>query len=137
MRLHVVSDLHLEHRRDWRALVDQIPAHLGDALVLAGDVLCLAAEEESAEMLARLRSKARHVLYVLGNHEHYKSDLPGAKAVAADLCARAGVRLLDESVVELEGRRFVGCTLWFGFDDRAHPYRHLLTDFRLIQGFEA
>jgi predicted phosphodiesterase len=136
MRLHVISDLHLEHRRDWRDLVDRIPSHLGDALVLAGDVLCLAAEEESAEMLAALRSKARHVLYVLGNHEHYRSELLAAKAVAADLCARSGVRLLDETALELEGRRFVGCTLWFAFDDRAHPYRHLLTDFRLIDGFE-
>jgi predicted phosphodiesterase len=136
MRLHVLSDLHLEHRRDWRDLVDRIPSDLGEVMVMAGDVLCLAAEEESAEMLARLRSKARHVLYVLGNHEHYRCELQAAKAVAADLCAGAGVRLLDETTLELEGRRFLGCTLWFSFDDTAHAHRHLLTDFRLIAGFE-
>ena len=50
--------------------MDRIPSDLGEVMVLAGDVLCLAAEEESAEMLARLRTKAKHVLYVLGNHEH-------------------------------------------------------------------
>jgi predicted phosphodiesterase len=136
MRLHVLSDLHLEHRRDWRDLVERIPSDLGEVLVLAGDVLCLAAEEESAEMLARLRGKARHVLYVLGNHEHYKGELLAAKAVAADLCASTGVRLLDETALDIAGRRFLGCTLWFAFDDQAHAFRHLLTDFRLIAGFE-
>jgi predicted phosphodiesterase len=136
MRLHVLSDLHLEHRRDWRRLVDQIPSDLGEVLVLAGDVLCLAAEEDSGEMLARLRTKARHVLFVLGNHEHYRSELQAARAVAADLCATTGVRLLDETALELEGRRFLGCTLWFSFDEEAHPYRHLLTDFRLIAGLD-
>jgi predicted phosphodiesterase len=136
MRLHVLSDLHLEHRRDWRTLVDQIPSDLGDVLVLAGDVLCLAAEDASAEMLARLRSKARQVLFVLGNHEHYRSELQVARAVAADLCATTGVRLLDETALEIEGRRFLGCTLWFSFDEAAHPYRHLLTDFRLISGLD-
>jgi predicted phosphodiesterase len=137
MRLHVISDLHLEHRRDWRSLVERIPSDLGEVLVLAGDVLCLAAEEESAEMLALLRTKARHVVYVLGNHEHYKCDLLAAKVVAADLCASTGVRLLDETTLELEGRRFLGCTLWFAFDDQAHAYRHMVTDFRLIAGIEA
>jgi predicted phosphodiesterase len=136
MRLHVLSDLHLEHRRDWRALVDQIPSDLGDVLVLAGDILCLAAEEDSAEMLGRLRSKARQVLYVMGNHEHYRSELQAARAVAADLCARSGVRLLDETALVVDGRRFLGCTLWFSFDDQAHAFRHLLTDFRLIAGLD-
>ena len=136
MRLHILSDLHLEHRRNWRTLVDRIPDHLGEVLVLAGDVLCLADEDESAEMLTRLREKAGEVLYVLGNHEHYNSDLLAAKLVAAQLCATTGVRLLDESALEIAGRRFVGCTLWFSFDDRAHACRHLLTDFRLIADLE-
>jgi Icc-related predicted phosphoesterase len=87
-------------------------------------------------MLARLRPKARHVLFVLGNHEHYRSELQGARAVAADLCATSGVRLLDETALTIDGRRFLGCTLWFSFDEEAHPYRHLLTDFRLIAGLE-
>jgi hypothetical protein len=33
------------------------------------------------------------------------------------------------------GRRFVGSTLWFPYDDEAHAYRHLLTDFHLIARF--
>jgi Icc-related predicted phosphoesterase len=137
MRLHVLSDLHLELRDDgWRDLVDRIPSDLADVMVLAGDVLCFAREEQSGEMLTRLRKKARQVLYVLGNHEHYRGAFLPTKAVASVLCASSGITLLDESSITIDGRRFLGCTLWFGYEPRAQPYRHLLTDFHLISRFE-
>jgi predicted phosphodiesterase len=138
MRLHVLSDLHLELRAHrWRHLVDEIPSDLGEVLVLAGDILCLAREEESGEMLAALRRKAGRVVYVLGNHEHYRGAILPTRAVAANLCAATGVTLLDETAVAIEGRRFLGCTLWFPFDPRAHRHRKQLTDFHLIAGLDA
>jgi predicted phosphodiesterase len=137
MRLHVLSDLHLELRQgSWRALVDEIPSDVGDVLVLAGDILCFAREAESGEMLARLRRKARHVLYVLGNHEHYRGAFLPTKAVAAVMCQATGVTLLDETATVIDGRRFLGCTLWFPFAADAQGVRHLLTDFHLISRFE-
>jgi Icc-related predicted phosphoesterase len=136
MRLHVLSDLHLEHRPGWRDFVDGIPSDVGEVLVLAGDVLCLAAEQDSIQMLDRLRRKARDVVYVLGNHEHYRGALGPTKAVAAVICAAAGIHLLDETSVTLAGRRFLGCTLWFPFDKAAQSVRHFLTDFHLIARFE-
>jgi predicted MPP superfamily phosphohydrolase len=102
MRLHVLSDLHLELRDDgWRDLVDRIPSDLADVMVLAGDVLCFAREEQSGEMLTRLRKKARQVLYVLGNHEHYRGAFLPTKAVASVLCASSGITLLDESAIKI------------------------------------
>jgi predicted MPP superfamily phosphohydrolase len=136
MRLHVLSDLHFDVRRDdWRAFAGGIPKDLGDVLVLAGDVLCLN-DEAAPEMLATLRAKAPEVVYVLGNHEHYHGAFGETKQLAAAVCQQAGVVLLDDQVATLAGRRFVGSTLWFRRDEAAQPHRHLLTDFHVIAGFE-
>lgn len=116
--------------------MDGIPSDLGDVLVLAGDILCFAREEEAGEMLARLRKKASQVVYVLGNHEYYRGAFLPTRAVASVLCASTGIHLLDETTATIAGRRFVGSTLWFPYDDEAHAYRHLLTDFHLIARFE-
>lgn len=136
MKLHILSDIHLETRRTtWRSFVDRIPADLGDVLVLAGDIVCLA-DVDAPEMLGRLRGKARQVVYVLGNHEHYHGTFDETKAAAARLCAAADIHLLDGKAVELGGRRILGASLWFRRDEEARPYRQMMSDFQLIEGFE-
>lgn len=56
------------------------------------------------------------VIYVLGNHEYYDEDaarlLPRARSCASEL----GIHLLEHDEVTLDGVRFLGCTLWDGFD---------------------
>lgn len=136
MRLHILSDLHLEFRRDsWRDFVRSIPSGVGDVLVLAGDVV-LIADVAVREMLASFRSKAPEVVYVLGNHEHYHGDFAHTKEVAADLCRDVGLHLLDGEVRTVAGRRFVGATLWFRRSAKARRYRNQMMDFQLIASFE-
>jgi predicted phosphodiesterase len=136
-RLHVLSDLHLELRGPrWRTLVDAIPAGIADVLVLAGDVLRLDRAADAAAMLAALRAKAPHAVFVLGNHEYWHFTLPDAKARAAALCAQVDIAFLDASAVELAGARFLGGTLWFPRDPAAGAYRRFMTDFHLIEEFE-
>ncbi len=105
MRLHVLSDLHLERAPFTAPDVD------ADIVVLAGDI----APGTAGVDWTRDWLGGRPALYVAGNHEFYGesfAELPG------ELRARAGgsgVEVLenDESVVG--GVRFLGCSLWSDF----------------------
>jgi predicted phosphodiesterase len=107
VRLHVLSDLHLE-----RAPFTP-PAVEADIVVLAGDI----APGTAGVDWARDWLGGRRAVYVAGNHEFYGesfTELPDGLRTRA---GESGVQVLenDESVVE--GVRFLGCSLWsdFGF----------------------
>ena len=67
VRLHVLSDLHLEHAPF------AIPEVDADVLVLAGDI---APGGAGIEWMRR-HADGRPIVYVAGNHEFYGQDLPG------------------------------------------------------------
>jgi hypothetical protein len=48
----------------------------------------------------------------------------------------ANFHWLHRSTVEIDGQRFVGSTLWFEMDYKAHLLKDNLSDFRTIQGFK-
>ena len=105
MKIQIISDLHLEHGGD-------VPAHHpeADVIVLAGDLAPYT--EELVDQLAEDWSSAPHILYVLGNHEFYGTEIDETRARLAKECAGAGIHLLDPGMVRIEGVRFVGATLW-------------------------
>lgn len=107
MRLHVLSDLHLERGGG------PPPAADADVLVLAGDI---------GPGAAGLRAAAawwheRPIVYVCGNHEPYGHALPDIigelRTAARAFDGRVHVLECDEVV--LGGTRFLGCTLWSDF----------------------
>ena len=105
MKIQILSDLHLEHG-------GAVPAHVPDAgvIVLAGD-LCPYTEGLVAELAEYWRS-APHIVYVLGNHEFYGTEIEQTRTTLARECEEAGVHLLDPGTVRIEGVRFIGATLW-------------------------
>lgn len=117
MQALLVSDLHFEFHRDkGRSLVNSLPD--ADILLCPGD-LCDAAGLCDALLL--LLGKWQHVVYTFGNHEFYGSGIPEVRRNVQDLAERlpslgswlGQLHLLDNSTCEIEGRRFVGTTLWF------------------------
>ena len=125
MRISVISDLHL----DFADLT--LPG--GDVLILSGDIFeaknlkkemynpkMVLLEHEQADqrpdryyrfLLEECSKKYREVIYVMGNHEHYrfqfhktyehiKSQLPN------------NVHLLEKESLVLDGVLFLGATLW-------------------------
>ena len=89
-----------------------MPAHRpeADVIVLAGD---LAPHTEG--LIDRLRehwSSTPHILYVLGNHEFYGTEIDETRVAIAKECAEAGIQLLDPGMVRIRGVRFIGATLW-------------------------
>jgi predicted phosphohydrolase len=106
VRLHVLSDLHLEHAPL------QVPAVEADVVVLAGDV---APGTAGVEWIRR-HLTGRPVLYVAGNHEYYGQDLPGLTDALRRAAQGSEVHVLENEQVVIDGVRFLGCSLWSDFD---------------------
>src|SRR5688572_2867209 len=106
MKLHILSDLHLEFGPF------DMPAVDADVLILAGDInLGPAGLNEYAGLARRKR-----ILYVAGNHEYYRHTFPGLNEVLSDVALESGIAFLDNRAVEIDGVRFLGCTLWTDFE---------------------
>ena len=105
MKIQVLSDLHLEHG-------GYLPEHQleADVIVLAGDLA--PCTEGLIKLVAGHWSSAPHILYVLGNHEFYGTEIEETRARLETECAEAGIHLLDPGRVRIDGVRFIGATLW-------------------------
>jgi uncharacterized protein len=111
-RAALISDLHLGHVRNGnflRRMVAKILKEEPDAIFIAGDLYDGTAIDarRAAEPLSKL--VAPHgVYFVAGNHEQFGDDRKYLHAVAA-----AGVRVLSNEKVEVDGLQIIGV-----------PYRH-------------
>ena len=113
MRLWVFSDLHLPRPGGYLAARDVLPSRLPDAdvCICAGDV----ADGWPQGAIAWLDEQiGAHmpVLLVLGNHEFYGGSITETREAARAATLGTAVTLLDDDVVEIDGVRFVGGTLW-------------------------
>jgi predicted phosphodiesterase len=106
VRLHVLSDLHLEQAPF------ELPAAEADVLVLAGDI----AVGADGVRWARRVAAGRPALYVAGNHEFYGQRLPGLIDELHRAAAGSTVHVLEDRELVLGGVRFLGCSLWSDFE---------------------
>jgi len=87
-------------------------------------------------MLGWFCDRFPQVLYVAGNHEYYRTAPRWASGLlAASARDFPNLHVLDASVAEIGGTRFVGATLWFPPTPDEAQYRPFLSDFSLIQEF--
>ena len=109
-----------------------------DVLVLAGDVT----GRNKVDWINEQADRYENIVYVLGNHEHYKQYIEGTIAKTRKNLAD-NVHLLEKETVVLNGVSFHGCTLWADFDkknpmtmeaaDCRSVYDKGINDFRLIR----
>jgi Icc-related predicted phosphoesterase len=102
MIIRILSDLHLEFGPISLPEVD------ADLVVLAGDV------HIKRNSLAWIRDAFpdQPVIYIAGNHEFYGEKTPGLLAKLKADAAGTKVHVIENEVVEVNGWRFFGCTLW-------------------------
>lgn len=149
MKIAVASDIHLEF-----GPTDKIknPGDV-DVLILSGDI-CVARDLMEYEPLVsesmRFGKSDRyheffgncvrefpHVIYVVGNHEHYHGDF---KYTTSDLKKRLGylknLHILDKETFELDDVVFVGGTLWTDMNKEdpltLHGIARMMNDFRCV-----
>jgi len=106
-RAALISDLHLGHVRNGsflRRMVAKILKEEPDAIFIAGDLYDGTAIDarRAAEPLSALVAP-RGVYFVAGNHEQFGDDTQYLQAIAA-----AGVRVLSNEKVEVDGLQIVG-----------------------------
>ena len=103
MKIHVLSDLHIEFHGFAAPRTD------ADVVVLAGDIgNGLEGVEWAADQFPDVP-----VIYVPGNHEYYEHDI----SLLEDLINRSApnVHVLNDASIEVNGVRFLGSTLWTDF----------------------
>jgi uncharacterized protein len=103
----LVSDIHLGHVRNGsflRRMVSKILHEQPDAVLIAGDLYdgTPLDVERAAEPLCKLTA-AFGVYFVAGNHEQFGDDTKYLRAIE-----NAGVRVLRNEKIELEGLQIVG-----------------------------
>jgi len=128
MKLHILSDIHLEF-----APFD-LPDTDADVVVLSGDIGTRLGGIEWANRLQK------QVVYVAGNHEYYGNALPKLTDKMRET-AGPNVAFLEDDEVIIGDVRFLGATLWTDFrlfGDAAKDYSMLvageqMNDFRKIR----
>ncbi len=108
MRIQIASDLHheiLHERFPGELVVEPAPS---DVLVLAGDI------DRAGAVLRSFRDWPVPVIYVAGNHEHYRGEVAEALAQLREQSSQ--VHFLENRTLVLAGVRFVGATLWTDFE---------------------
>jgi predicted phosphodiesterase len=106
MRLQVFSDLHLD------VGPIELPQTDADVIVLAGDV-----HPKLGGFKWLIENFPKQlVIYVAGNHEYYGKSIPHITEKLRSTAHGTNVFFLENESVELDGVRFLGCTLWTDFE---------------------
>jgi predicted phosphodiesterase len=114
MKLWVLSDLHVDHHEDL-----DLGSHPDcDYIVMAGDIsdgdydpVPWMLAEFSADELSRM-------VFVPGNHEPYGIGIAAGETHVQRIQREIGILVLQRDTIELDGRRFVGCTMWSPLEER-------------------
>jgi len=124
MRIWAISDLHLRgidvlSSKHGSQLPEANPE--ADVLVIAGDL----ANGNINHTLRWLRDEvpSMPVVCVLGNHDHYGTDLVANLGMARAVARQLDIHLLENAAVEIGGTRFLGTTLWTDYELYVHPHR--------------
>jgi len=131
MKIQIASDLHTEFIRpkEVEAFVKKLQSD-AKVIVLAGDIC---SREKIIYTLHLFSEMYEHVVYVNGNHELYGTHID--KIREKKRYVPKNVHWLDNSVVEIDNQRFIGCTLWFRFDPMNQIYEKGMNDFYSILNF--
>ncbi|EME9750185.1 metallophosphoesterase [Pseudomonas aeruginosa] len=124
MRVHVLSDLHIEF--------SGFEPEVGDAdlVVLAGDIHTLTRGVKWAN-----EAFGCDVVYVMGNHEFYSGHFERTLEKARE-CAAPHVHVLENESFIRNGVRFLGTTSWTDFTLTGDPVAASFTAWREMNDFK-
>ena len=120
--MRFMSDLHLEFEPKRKGKVVTpftIPCFDTDAetvLVLAGDVAVAKRKSDYQYFIKDVVSRFKHVIWIMGNHEHYKGSVH--RSIAKILRAvgeHDNLSVVENEVVSIEDVDFICSTMWTDF----------------------
>lgn len=120
MKIAICSDVHLEFGQ-----LELENTQNAEVLVLSGDIctavdlrvtdsiLSSAKTDRYLDFFAACSRNFPHVVYVMGNHEHYHGDYADSIVhIKSALKHLENIHVLDKEVWELNDHVFIGGTLW-------------------------
>jgi Icc-related predicted phosphoesterase len=147
MKIALVSDVHLEFGD-----LDFDNTDNADVLILSGDI-CVGSDMTQRDPYNTMGEEYRsnrfhafferccerfpHVIFILGNHEHYHGDfamtVPHFKNVLGHL---TNLHILEKETFVLDDVTFIGGTLWTDMNQRdirtLHEISRMMNDFRCV-----
>jgi Icc-related predicted phosphoesterase len=147
MKIALVSDVHLEFGD-----LEFDNDHGADVLILGGDI-CVASDMTQRDpnnimgeeyrsnrfhaFFQRCSERFSHVIFIVGNHEHYHGDftktVPHFKDVLGHL---PNLHILEKETFVLDDVTFIGGTLWTDMNRRdirtLHEISRMMNDFRCV-----
>ena len=147
MKIALVSDVHLEFGD-----LDFDNTDSADVLILGGDI-CVANDMAQRDpyntmgeqyrsnrfhdFFQRCSARFPHVIFIVGNHEHYHGDfaktVPHFKDVLGYL---PNLHVLEKETFVLDDVTFIGGTLWTDMNRRSirtlHEISRMMNDFRCV-----
>ena len=120
MKIAICSDVHLEFGQ-----LDLQNTQNAEVLILSGDIctavdlrvtdsiLSSAKTDRYLEFFTACSRNFPHVVYVMGNHEHYHGDFATSIGYLKDaLKPFTNIHVLDKEFIDIGDHRFIGGTLW-------------------------
>lgn len=140
MKLQIVSDLHLDHYKDYQKVLEEIYVE-SDILIMAGDIKTTGFMEHNGiyspgfylDALAKMFS-SQQIIFVPGNHDFWGTTFEECVRQLKQPIAPNLHVLYNDSIV-LNGQLFVGTTLWFPDASLNACYRYAYPDFKYVTGF--
>jgi predicted phosphodiesterase len=129
MKIHILSDLHLEFGPFTPPDTD------ADLVILAGDIH---RGKRGLEWATTVFAN-KPVIYILGNHEYYGKALPKWYHALVQMAASTNVEILERTSVCFGGVRFLGCSLWTDLRLQGDPWvasyavEQAMNDYRKIR----
>lgn len=137
----VVSDLHLESRGRFGNQTDYVLGPILDSrdscenLIIAGDLCTVFKPDVYRDVLTRLCSEYKNVVYVLGNHCYYKSNRHKTVTVMRAIeDVLDNLYWLDCEDITIDGAKIFGDTFWFPRTLKGESMQDDFSDFRFIEG---
>lgn len=149
MKIAVASDIHLE----FGDLIIKNSEN-AEVLILSGDI-CVAADigrpdphnifegsrsNRIVDFFKRCSFQFAHVIYILGNHEHYHGDITTSYNIIKHMLESnqlSNVHLLEKEICKINGVTFIGGTLWTDMNNRdqltLYHMTSMMNDFRIIK----
>jgi Icc-related predicted phosphoesterase len=148
MKIALASDVHLEFGE-----ISFENTENADVLILSGDI-CVAADlmvkddigffdknvrsEKYHKFFQECGERFPHVIYVMGNHEHYNGDYRNTITTLRDrLSYIRNLRILDKDVFVVDDVTFIGGTLWTDMNKEdpitLMQMSGMMNDFRCVQ----
>jgi len=138
MKIAITSDIHLEFG-DWYP----VNPEGADVLILSGDIMVASdlygthKTDRFLDFLDNCKKEYKHVIFIMGNHEHYNGDFAESHKLLGGACAERNIHFLDKACVRIDDVTFIGGTLWTDMNKEdsltLYHIKSMMNDFRIIR----